>query len=83
MAQTPLVTGRVTNSNGEPVSFATVKIKGTPMSAAADVDGVFKIKATAGQVLVFTAANYASQGDYGGQSDDYRRPVEDSGDHPQ
>ncbi|MDP4247469.1 MAG: SusC/RagA family TonB-linked outer membrane protein [Bacteroidota bacterium] len=61
VAQTPLVTGRVTNSNGEPVSFATVKIKGTPMSAAADVDGVFKIRASPGQVLVFTAANYASQ----------------------
>src|SRR5262249_32499622 len=60
IAQTQAVTGRITNNKGEPVSFATVKVKGTKTSVAADVDGIFKINAARGQTLVITATNYGN-----------------------
>ena len=58
-AQTQTVTGKVTNSKGEPVSFATVRVKNSKTSIAADVDGVFRINASTGQTLVISAATYA------------------------
>ncbi|HTQ65383.1 MAG TPA: SusC/RagA family TonB-linked outer membrane protein [Puia sp.] len=60
IAQAQTVTGRITNSKGEPVSFATVKIKGAKSSVVADIDGVFKINATRGQTLIVSAANYGN-----------------------
>ncbi len=51
-AQTPLVSGRVTNAKGEPVSFATIRVKGTKISIAAEADGSFKVRATKGQTLI-------------------------------
>ena len=59
-AQSQPITGRITNTKGEPVSFATVRVKGTKTSVAADVDGMFKINASRGQTLVISATNYAS-----------------------
>ena len=50
-AQAQTVSGRVTNSKGEPVSFATVKVKSSKVTVAADADGIFKIKAATGQTL--------------------------------
>ncbi|MFI5154975.1 MAG: SusC/RagA family TonB-linked outer membrane protein [Chitinophagales bacterium] len=58
-AQTPLVSGRVTNAKGEPVSFATIRVKGTKISIAAEADGAFKVRATKGQTLLVTAATYS------------------------
>src|SRR5882724_6845405 len=58
-AQAQTITGRVTNTKGEPVSFATVRVKSSKITVAADVDGVFKIKASTGQTLVISAATYA------------------------
>ena len=58
-AQNELTSGRITNPRGEPVSFATVTVKGTKNSAVAQADGSFKIKASAGQTLVVTAASYS------------------------
>lgn len=55
-----LVTGRVTNNKGEAVSYATVRVKGSKTSVVADVDGVFRIKASPGQTLIVTAATYVS-----------------------
>jgi TonB-linked SusC/RagA family outer membrane protein len=60
-AQSQVITGTITNGNGEPVSFATVKVKSKKTSVAADVDGVFKINATKGETLVISAANYANR----------------------
>jgi TonB-linked SusC/RagA family outer membrane protein len=60
IAQSQTVTGKVTNAKGEAVSFATVKVKGSKTSVAADVDGFFKIPAVQGQVLVISATNYAA-----------------------
>jgi outer membrane receptor protein involved in Fe transport len=58
-AQSQIVSGRITNAKGEPVSFATVKVKGSKTSVAADVDGSFKIKATTRQTLLITSNNYS------------------------
>ncbi|MFI5156605.1 MAG: SusC/RagA family TonB-linked outer membrane protein, partial [Chitinophagales bacterium] len=58
-AQSQMVSGRITNAKGEPVSFATVKVKGSKTSVAADVDGSFKIKAATGQTLLITSTNYS------------------------
>src|SRR5580692_6941772 len=59
-AQSQTISGRITNAKGEPVSFATVRVKGKKTSVAANEDGSFKISATKGQTLVITAANYAN-----------------------
>lgn len=37
------VSGRITNTSGQPVSFATVKIKGTNSGISADANGNFKL----------------------------------------
>ena len=58
-AQTQPITGKITNSKGEAVSFATIKVKGTKTSVAADVDGAFKINASKGQTLIISAATYS------------------------
>ena len=59
LAQAPLISGRITNAKGEPVSFATIKVKGAKTSVAADADGSFRIHATKGQTLLITATNYS------------------------
>ena len=41
-------TGRITNEKGEPVPFATVRVKGTNTGTAADANGFFTIKMPSG-----------------------------------
>jgi len=60
-AQDEIATGRITNPTGEPVSFATIKVKGTKISVAAEADGSFKIKASPGQTLTVSAASYTTR----------------------
>ncbi|HVY76658.1 MAG TPA: SusC/RagA family TonB-linked outer membrane protein [Puia sp.] len=60
-AQNEEVSGRVSGVNGEPVSFATVSVKGTKNTVAADANGTFRIRASVGQTLIVSAANYATQ----------------------
>jgi TonB-linked SusC/RagA family outer membrane protein len=60
-AQNELVSGKITNPRGEPVSFATVTVKGTKTSAVAEADGSFKIKASRGQTLVVSATSYTTR----------------------
>jgi TonB-linked SusC/RagA family outer membrane protein len=57
-AQTRAVTGRVTDSQGKPVPFATVTVKGSTNSVSADDKGSFTIQAAANATLVFTASGY-------------------------
>lgn len=57
-SQTRSVTGKVTEQTGDPVPFATVNVKGTRSTVAAGADGVFKIQAKTGDVLVVTAVNF-------------------------
>ena len=40
-AQSRVVTGKVTDTDGNPVSFATVKVKGTNTGLSADANGAY------------------------------------------
>src|SRR5271169_6234784 len=60
-AQNEMASGKITNPGGEPVSFATVTLKGTKITVVAEADGSFKIKATSGQTLVISATSYTSR----------------------
>jgi len=60
-AQTRTITGRVTDQQGQPVPFASIKIKGTKVGTAADGDGAFSIKAKVGDVLIVTGAGLTTK----------------------
>ncbi len=57
-AQTRVVTGKVTDAEGNPVSFATVKVKGSNTGLSADANGAFSIKVKAGDILEFSGASF-------------------------
>ena len=48
------VTGTVTDTDGEPLTGATIVVEGTKLAAAADIDGNFSLNAKPGQVLKVT-----------------------------
>lgn len=54
IAQVKVLTGRITDDKGQPVPFATVKVKSSKSGVSADADGNFSIKAKPGDVLVFS-----------------------------
>jgi Ca-activated chloride channel family protein len=54
-----VITGKITDENGNPVSFATVSIKGTRSGVTADANGVFSIKVNSEKdILVVNAASF-------------------------
>jgi TonB-dependent SusC/RagA subfamily outer membrane receptor len=53
--QTRPVTGKIVDDKGNPIPYATIKIKGSNTGVSADVNGVFTIKAKTGDVLEVTA----------------------------
>ncbi|HXB43382.1 MAG TPA: SusC/RagA family TonB-linked outer membrane protein, partial [Puia sp.] len=59
-SQTKNVSGKVTDAQGQPVPFATVRIKGSNVGVSADADGNFTIKARQGDVLVITGSGITS-----------------------
>jgi TonB-linked SusC/RagA family outer membrane protein len=59
-AQPRAVTGRVVDAQGKAVPFASVTVKGTQTSVAADVNGNFSIQAPANATLVFSSAGFAA-----------------------
>jgi len=52
------VTGTITNTNGLPLSGASIKIRGTSTGTASDAGGKFSILVTPKQVLVITYIGY-------------------------
>ena len=57
-----VVTGRITYESGEPVSFASVLVKGTRNGVSADANGVFSLSIPQNATtLVFTAAGMQSR----------------------
>lgn len=50
------ITGRVINEKGDPVPFASVKLKGTKLGTSADENGTFRIQAKAGDVLQISSS---------------------------
>ena len=59
-AQPRTVKGKVTNDNGEPVPFATVKEGNSKNSVAADENGNFTIKLKGNSSITVSATNYGS-----------------------
>lgn len=52
--QNRVISGRVTDEKGEPVPFATVKLKGSKTGVSADENGFFHITVPANAVLLFS-----------------------------
>ncbi|MBG9374880.1 SusC/RagA family TonB-linked outer membrane protein [Panacibacter sp. DH6] len=61
IAQTRTITGKVTETTGEAIGFATIAVKGAKTTVAADPDGSFRIQAKDGDVLVVTAVNFETK----------------------
>lgn len=61
IAQVKVLTGRVTDAQGQPVPFASVRIKGQKQGVSADADGRFSIKAQPGDVLTISGTGYTAQ----------------------
>lgn len=59
-AQNRVVTGKVTDENGNPVPYATIKVKGAKTGVAADAEGNYQIDMKNGSVLVISAQNMTS-----------------------
>jgi len=57
LAQDRTITGIVKDSSG-PISYATIKLKGTDRGVSADASGIFSIQAATGKVLQVSAAGY-------------------------
>lgn len=57
-AQTRVVSGKVTDGDGNPVAFATVAIKGSNVAVSADANGAYSIKSKTGDVLVVSATGF-------------------------
>ena len=55
LAQTRTVTGKVVDAGGDPVPFATIKIKGRDAGTSADLNGNFSIPVNTGDVLVISS----------------------------
>jgi TonB-linked SusC/RagA family outer membrane protein len=60
MGQTRKLTGQVKNEKGDPVPFATIKIKGSNAAVAADQNGNFSIDAPPNAVLTVSGAGFES-----------------------
>ncbi len=52
------ISGVVRDQNGDPVPFATVNVKGSKVSVAADANANFSLNAKSGDVLHITAVGY-------------------------
>lgn len=62
MGQEKIVSGKVTSAeDGLPLPGVTVKIKGTTLGVMTNTDGNYSIKATPGQILVFSFISSVSQ----------------------
>ena len=60
-AQNRVVSGKVTDTDGKPVPYATVKIKGGSVGLPADANGAFSIKVKDGDVLEISSASFEMQ----------------------
>ncbi len=53
-----VITGKVTDIDGNPVSFASVKIKGTAKGVSADADGAYSMRININDMLVISGAGF-------------------------
>lgn len=57
-SQTRVVTGTVTDDQGNPVPFATVRVRGANTGTSADATGSYSIRAKQGDVLIVSATGH-------------------------
>ncbi len=57
-AQSRVVSGKVTDADGNPVSFASVKVKGTNTGVSADANGAYSLKVNPNSTLVISGAGF-------------------------
>jgi TonB-linked SusC/RagA family outer membrane protein len=55
------VTGKVTDDKGSPIPGANVQIKNTSKGVSTDIDGVYKLEANKGAILIFTYLGFNTQ----------------------
>ena len=55
---TKIVSGKITDADGNPVSFASIKIKGSNTGISADANGAYSIRIRTGDVLVISGASF-------------------------
>ncbi|TYA74689.1 SusC/RagA family TonB-linked outer membrane protein [Seonamhaeicola marinus] len=60
-AQERTITGKVVDKDNLPLPGATVLVKNTSKGTSTDFDGVYSIKASQGETLVFSFVGYASK----------------------
>jgi len=53
-----IITGKVTDINGNPIAFASIKIKESNTGITADVNGVYSLKVKPNAMLIITAASF-------------------------
>ena len=61
MAQAKVVTGRVTDTNGEGIISATVVVKGSSIGTVTDVDGNYSLDVPEDAILVFSYLGMKTQ----------------------
>src|SRR5688572_1579833 len=60
-SQSRMLTGTVTNKNGDPIPFATIQIKGTSTATTATAEGKFSVDVSGSDViLVVSSAGYGN-----------------------
>ncbi|MEI9944455.1 MAG: SusC/RagA family TonB-linked outer membrane protein [Chitinophagaceae bacterium] len=57
-AQTRTITGKVADDKGDPVPFASIKVKGTSAGASADANGNFLLKVSGNPTLVISSQGF-------------------------
>jgi hypothetical protein len=60
-SQSKVVIGKVTDQAGQPVPFATVRVKGTKIGTSADAEGNFSIKADPSQTLIISGTGITAK----------------------
>ena len=61
IAQTRNISGKVVDDKGNPVPFASVKLKDGKSGVSADANGAFVIKATIGSSLILSSVGYTDK----------------------
>ncbi len=74
-----IVTGNVTDIDGNPVSFASIKIKGSATGVSADANGKYSMRVRSGDVLVISGASFKETEVQVGQPLDINTVLEPTG----
>ncbi|MBK8521204.1 MAG: carboxypeptidase-like regulatory domain-containing protein [Chitinophagaceae bacterium] len=53
-----VITGKIMDTDGNPVSFALVKIKGTAKGVAADANGAYSMRINSNDILIISGAGF-------------------------